>query len=112
MDDISTPKTIGVRNVYIALYFVAAVLSGAGGNFLWLNNSGADIVAPDRFTGTQAAALTVRINRNEMDLDGHVRDHPDLENRYDTRIAVLESQIAALLLNQQRMLDKLDKLDK
>lgn len=111
-EEISTPKTIGVRNVYLILYLLTAVLSGAGGNYLWLNNIGPDVVAPDRFTGTEAATLKARINHIESSLDTHTRAHPDIENRYDRRIAVLESQISAMLLNQQRMMDKLDKLGK
>ena len=107
----------GVRSVYLALYFAGAVLSGAGGNYLWMREIAPDVVAPDRFTGTEASSLISRIEtiekynaRQERNMDAHLVKHPDIENRYDRRIAVLESQITALLLNQERMMNKLDSL--
>lgn len=118
-EEITPPHATGIRNVYLILYFIGAVLSGAGGNYLWLNRVGPEVVGADRYTGTQAASLTTRVDRNEQDIvtmreivSGHVTEHPDLENRYDLRIAVLESQISSILLNQQRMMDKLDELGK
>ena len=75
-----------------------------------MRNVGPDLVAPDRYTGAEAAALIGRFDRLESNFGTHISQHPDKNNQYDRRIAVLESQYATLLRNQQRMLDKLDEL--
>ena len=93
----------------ILVAIVGAVIGSLGTVSVYLGTPvGQEAVAPDRFTGSEAASLVKRINYLETNIDSHIREHPDIENRYDRRIAVLESQITALLLNQQRILDKLD----
>ena len=89
----------GVRSIYLGLYFLGAILSGAGGNYLWMRNVGPDIVAPDRFTGTQASAL-------ESKLDSHLRNHPD--RPLEIRVSRLEEQYASIIRNQNRILDRLN----
>jgi hypothetical protein len=43
-------------------------------------------------------------------IDFHVNNHPDRENSFDRRIAVLESQFLTVIKNQERIIDKLDTL--
>lgn len=99
----------GMRSVYVALYFIGAVLSGAGGNYLWMRNLGPDVVAPDRYTGTQASELIGTVERIDRTLTKHMNEHPDQLNQFDRRIATLEAQYVLLIAGQQRILDKLDK---
>ena len=99
----------GTRNVYLALYLIGAVLSGAGGNYIWMRNIGPEIMAPDRFTGAQAEQLNHRIDNIESGLIYHTNNHPDKIYQYDRRIATLEAQYVLLLSNQQRIIDKLDE---
>ncbi len=94
----------GTHPVIVALYFIGAVLSGAGGNYLWMRNVAPEVVAPDRFTGTEADAL-------EFKIDTHLANHPDIEYRFDARLTALEAQYAIILTNQQRILDRLDRLN-
>jgi len=98
----------GMRNVYLALYLIGAVLSGAGGNYIWMRNVGPEILAPDRFTGSQGVSLTERVDRIETRLDTHEAEHPDKTNQFDRRIATLEAQYVIILSNQQRILDRLE----
>ena len=102
-----TPKD-GIRSIYLALYFIGAVLSGAGGNYLFMRSVGPETMAPDRFTGTQASALISRINHIESLIDLHTAQHPDISNQYDRRIAVLESQYEIIIKNQDRIILRLD----
>jgi len=92
----------GLKPVFLALYFLGVVLSGSGGTYVWLRTTGPEMVAPDRFTGTEAAALKLEINQ-------HIRSHPDQENRFDARITRLEAQYTIILANQARILDRLDR---
>lgn len=100
----------GVRSIYLALYFLGAVLSGSGGVYAWLRTSSPEIVAPDRYTGTQAAALIRRVERLEKDTDHHLNQHPDITNRFDARLSALEAQYGLILQNQGRILDRLDSM--
>jgi len=94
----------GYRPVFLALYFLGAVLSGAGGNYLWLRNAGPEVVRPDPYTGTQAKAL-------ERRLTYHLENHPDIENRFDARLTALEAQYALIISNQARIMDRIDRLN-
>ena len=100
----------GLRSIYIALYFLGAVLSGAGGNYLFMQNIAPDTIAPDRFTGSEAHQLIERVSRIEDTVEFHIGTHPDKTQSFDRRIAVLESQYTTLIRNQQRIIDKLDEL--
>lgn len=100
----------GVRTVYLALYFLGALVSGVGGNFLWLRSTGPEVVAPDRFTGTQAASLIRRVDHIESAIDRHVERHPETMNRFDARLSALEAQYQLILQNQSRILDRLDSM--
>ena len=99
-----------MRNLYLGLYFAGAVLSGAGGNYLFMQNVSPDIIAPDRFTGEQGHALIERVQHVSDVVDFHVNNHPDRENSFDRRIAVLESQFITVIKNQERIIGKLDNL--
>jgi hypothetical protein len=111
MEDSNNPIQLkdGTRNVYLALYFIGAVLSGAGGNYLWMRNIGPEALAPDRFTGAQAQQMNRRVDSIEAGLQYHTNNHPDKVDQYDRRIATLEAQYVLLLANQQRIIDKLDE---
>jgi len=100
----------GARSVYLALYFIGAVLSGAGGNYLWMRQVAPDLVAPDRFTGTQALALERSITSLDAKVTFHVREHPDRINQFDRRITVLETQYSTMISTLRRIEDKLDAL--
>lgn len=99
-----------IRPIVLALYFIGAVLSGGGGTYAWLNTAGPEMVAPDRYTGSQAAALIARVGRIESDISQHITHHPDDVNQFDRRIATLEAQYAIILQNQARILDRLDNM--
>lgn len=101
----------GFRGVYLALYLVGAVLSGAGGNYLWMRSVAPSVVAPDRFTGSEAALLKSRISHIESTIDTHTQHHPDDVNQFDRRITTLEVQYAAIISNQGRIIAQLDKLN-
>ena len=101
-------ETGGARSIYLALYFIGAVLSGAGGNYLWMRQVAPDIVAPDRFTGAQARAIEHAVANLDGKVTFHVREHPDRINQYDRRITVLETQQHTILLVLTRIEDKLD----
>jgi hypothetical protein len=106
MDD----RVKGVRNVYLTLYLIGAVLSGAGGNYVWMRNVGPEIMAPDRFTGAQAGVLIEQVAALQQDMGYHLNNHPDTKLQFDRRIATLEAQYVILLANQVRILDKLDDI--
>ena len=91
---------------YVAI--ISAVLCSISGPILLVKFGGDSMVAPDRFTGTQADALIKRVDHIEENIDSHRNNHPDKMNQYDRRIAVLESQYSTILENQRRILDRLD----
>jgi hypothetical protein len=101
--------TGGARSVYLALYFLGAVLSGAGGNYLWMRNIAPDVVVPDRFTATQARALEHEMEQLEAQIMFHVREHPDRVNQFDRRIAVLETQYSTMISTLRRIEEKIDR---
>ena len=90
---------------------LGSILGGGGTLGVFLGTPvGQDIARPDPFTGTEGAKLVQRVVHIENDLGTHLNHHPDTENQFDRRIAVLESQYAIILANQQRILDRLDSL--
>ena len=104
-----TGKPDGRKWNPILIAIVSSILGSGGGIFVVLSTpAGQYVAAPDRFTGTEAAALKARINHIESSIDSHVRSHPDLLNKYDRRIASLEAQYTLILQNQQRILDRID----
>ena len=107
-DEYPGTRPDGMKNVYLALYLAGAVLSGAGGNYIWMRNVGPELLAPDRFTGAQGEVLTQRVDRLEGYIDEHFSTHPDKANQFDRRIATLEAQYVIILSNQQRILDRLE----
>ena len=101
-------KKNGPRVNPLALAVVSAVLGGTGGPFLLVKLGGPSVMAPDRYTGTQALALEERVAA----LEAHVEDHPDVQLRAD--IATLTAEIAGvkaaqdqIISNQDRILDRL-----
>lgn len=69
-----------------------------------------EIIAPDRFTGSEAQVLIRRVAHNESLIEQHIEGHPDQTLKFDRRIAVLESLMETVIKNQQRIIDKLDEL--
>ena len=95
-------------------FFVAVISAAVGsisGPLLLVQFGGSDVVAPDRFTGTQAATLIERVDHIEENQQRHLNNHPDQTNRFDRRITALETQIQLVLQNQQRILNRLDRRD-
>ena len=103
MDDkqVQNEKHNGNRWTPAIIAIVSAAVGSSGGIWLSLGSPYAqEAVAPDRFTGTQAAALKNRI-------DYHLENHPDHD--LDIRVTRLETQYEIILNNQQRILDRLEK---
>ena len=102
-------KRDGNRWTPIIIAVVGAALGSLGTVSIYLGTPiGQEIARPDPFTGTQASALTTRIEHLESDVGNHLDHHPDRENQFDRRIATLEAQYAIILQNQARILDRLD----
>ena len=101
----------GGRNLVLLGYFCGAVVAGAGGNFLVMRQMAPEIVAPDRFTGTEAQLLIRNIEHTDSSLRRHLSAHPDMVNQFDRRITTLEAQIPIILANQERILNRLDDLN-
>lgn len=101
----------GKNGIRVWIPVIVAIIgtfgAGAGANYLLISRSGTlqEIARPDPFTGSEAAALTARVTS----LEYHVKNHPDMTNRFDARITRLEAQYTIILANQQRILDRLDK---
>ena len=90
---------------------ISAVLGSGGGIALVFNTpAGQSLVRPDPFTGTEARALSAKIAHVESEWDQHVRNHPDVINHFDRRITTLEVQYANIIANQQRIIDRLERL--
>ena len=95
----------GLKPVFLALYFLGVVLSGGGGTYVWLRTTAPQVVRQDPFYGRQGEVLAARISS----LEDHVKNHPDMTNRFDARITRLEAQYTIILANQQRILDRLER---
>jgi len=93
----------GAKHLAIAGYIFGAFISGLGGNYLVMRNVAPETIAPDRYTGSQGEAL-------ERTLEYHLSNHPDIANQFDRRITRLEAQYAIILANQDRILNRLDRL--
>ena len=87
---------------------------GSGGaiSVVFSTPVGESLVRPDPFTATQAAALEQRITHLELDTGNHINSHPDVVNRFDRRITVLETQYSNILSNQVRIIEQLDRLNR
>lgn len=101
----------GFRPVLMAFYLAGAVLSGAGGNYLWLRSTGPEVVRPDPFTGSEARQLRAELDTARRQLRYHLENHPDIQNRFDARLTALEAQYAIMIANQERILNRLDRLN-
>lgn len=82
--------------IFVALYFLGAVLSGAGGNYLWMSNIDPEVVVPDRFTGTEGTALIQRHEELKRSYEDHVKMSIEARIQYERRISTLEAQIRDL----------------
>ena len=87
----------------------SAVVGSLGGPLLLVQFGGSSLLAPDRFTGTEAAEV---IRRLEV-VEAHLVDHPDVQLRAD--IAALREELAGnkarqemILENQNRLWNRLD----
>ena len=96
----------GIRVIGLVLYFAAAAVSGSGGTYIWLRTTGPDIIAPDRYTGTQASALISQVHDIEIDLRNHKLMHPD--RALELRLSVLESNYEHLISTLDRIEKKID----
>ncbi len=68
--------------------------SGVGGSVYWLHNMSPlelqELARPDPATGTELRALAREINY-------HLRNHPDIVNRFDRRLTRVETQLEVLM---------------
>jgi hypothetical protein len=102
-------KRDGSKLTPILVAVIGAFVGSSGTIAIYLGTPiGQEIARPDPYTGSQAAALTTRVEYLEAEVDAHVNRHPDQENQFDRRIATLEAQYAIILQNQGRILDRLD----
>lgn len=106
----SVYKPEGIKNAYLALYLIGAVLSGAGGNYVWMRNVGPEILAPDRFTGAQGAILEARVGRIEDSVQYHLNTHPDKAEQYNRRITTLEAYYEGIKARLDKQDNKLDRI--
>ena len=92
----------GRSTIFVAC--VSAIIGGISGPFLLVQLGGDSVVAPDRYTGTQATALTNRVAELEEELGEHKDFHPDRD--LDRRITVMEAHYADILRHLQRIEDQ------
>ena len=103
-----TPKDV-IKWSGILVAIIAAAVGSLGTVSIYLGTPiGQNVARPNPWTSLQATASHKQTDSRLIILEEHVRNHPDRTNQFDRRIAVLESQYSTLLLNQQRILDKLD----
>ena len=102
----------GNRWTPIVVAAVGAVIASSGTVALVFNSPlGQEIARPDPFTGSQAATLTERLLHLEREVNSHAARHPDEVNQFDRRITTLEVQYAAIIANQGRIIERLDRLN-
>lgn len=104
--------TVSRNAVLVAL--ISAIIGGAGGPFI-LVKLGANPFRSDPYTGADAALLEQRITYLEQEVGEHKNKHPDQTGHFDERldqqataIAVLQTQMSAVLSNQRVILEKLE----
>jgi hypothetical protein len=90
------------RAIIVAI--ASAIIGGAGGPFLLIKFGGAEFVRPDPYTGSQARILESRVQT----LERHVDNHPDVVNKFDRRITILEVKLQQIIFNQERIIEKLE----
>jgi hypothetical protein len=100
----------GTKHIVLLGYFCGAFVSAIGGNYLVMRQMAPEIVAPDRFTGTEAQSLIRDLEHIDQSLRSHLNAHPDMVNQFDRRIIRLEEQYKVILKNQERILKRLDQL--
>ena len=95
----------------VVIGIVSAVLGSGGAISLVFGTPiGQNIARPDPFTGSQGAALVERVDNIESEIESHIHNHPSDVNRFDRRITTLEVQYASILSNQQKIIDRLDRM--
>lgn len=83
---------------------IGSVLGSSGGLAIYLRTPvGQEVARPDPFTGTQAAALTERVETIESSMVNHRLNHPD--RALDLRVTLLEA-------NYAHIVETLDRIDK
>jgi len=93
----------------VLIAVISSIIGSGGGVALVFNTPfGQSFARPDPYTGTQAASLIRRFDMVESSMNKHIREHPDLSNRYDRRIATLEAQYEIIIKNQDRILGRLN----
>ena len=89
---------------------LGSIIGGGGTIGVFLGTPvGQNFARPDPFTGSQGAQLMQQVLHIEEDLNEHLTHHPDVENQFDRRIAMLEAKFELIIVNQNRILERLDK---
>ena len=97
----------------VIIGIVSAVLGSGGAISLVFGTPiGQNIARPDPFTGAQGASLTARVNNIQSEVESHIHNHPDTVNKFDRRITTLEVQYANILSNQNKILDRLERMQR
>ena len=91
-----TPRS----TLFVAI--VSSIVGATGGPYLMVRIA-PDALRPDPFTGEQGRALTHRLERVER----HVDNHPDAAQRFDARISTLEAQNRLILMQLDRIEDRM-----
>lgn len=85
---------------------ISAFLGSAGGPVLLSNVFDWNPYRSDPFTGTEGKLLERRL----ASLERHTNNHPDQTLQFDRRIVALEVRLQVIIDNQQRIIEKLDKI--
>ena len=92
------------RRNALVVAVLSAILGSTGGPFV-LTKFGVNPYRVDPATGTEVRLLQDKVKR----LQNHVDFHPDVVNKFETRITAVETNQLVIIRNQERILDKLDQ---
>jgi hypothetical protein len=96
----------GSRNA-IVVAVVSAILGSTGGPFL-LVKLGVNPYREDAYTSSMADQHEEVDGRRFEALERHVRNHPSETGKFENRIATLEAQNALILIQLDRIINRLD----
>lgn len=104
-DSVVKKNGLSSRQAFVVA-IVSAFLGSAGGPVLLSNVFDWNPYRSDPFTGTEGKLLERRL----ASLERHTNNHPDQTLQFDRRIVALEVRLQVIIDNQQRIIEKLDKI--
>ena len=105
-------KSNGTKYNPIVVAVIGSILGSGGALSMVFNTStGQSLVRPDPFTGTEATKLEATLEHLQTEIEIHLRQHPDTVNQFDRRITTLEVQYSNIILGQQRIIERIDKMN-